>query len=154
MDMAASEVGVPMLSKALEREDERFYFACRATSGCFDGRFVLEEEIFWVGVPIELWENGGVQAWRPQELFELYGERRGEALLWSKLLRLNLMWHHILAFLFVRVLFSLNDNWLLAKPLGLRRLLHGPGVLAKRFHHYQTISYGLPHHLAAEFFFF
>ena len=85
-----------MLSEALQREDKRFDFACRAASGCFDGRFVLEEEIFWVGVPIELRENGGVEAWRPRELFELYGERRGEALLWAKL-----MWHPVLAFLFV-----------------------------------------------------
>ena len=72
----------------------------------------------------------------------------------AKLLRTKLMWHPVLAFLFIRVLFSFNDNWLLEKPLGLRRLLHGFGVLAKGFHHYQTISYGLPHRLAAEFFFF
>ena len=51
-----------MLSEALEREDKRFDFACRAASGCFDGRFVLEEEIIWVGVSIELRENSGVEA--------------------------------------------------------------------------------------------
>ena len=44
-----------MLCEALQREDECFDFACRSTSRCFDGRFVLEEEVFWVGVPIELW---------------------------------------------------------------------------------------------------
>ena len=52
-----------MLSEALQREDERLYFACHAASGCFNGLFVLEEEIFWVGVSIELWENGGVESW-------------------------------------------------------------------------------------------
>ena len=55
MDMYTWEVGVPMLSEALEREDKRFDFACRAASGCFDCRFVLEEEVFWVGVTIKLW---------------------------------------------------------------------------------------------------
>ena len=143
-----------MLSEALQRKEKCFYFASGAASGCFNCCFVLEEEIFWVGVPIVLWENGGVESWWPRELFEFYGERSGEVLLRTKLLRTKMMWYHVLAFLFVLVLFSLNDNWLLAKPLGLRRLLHGPGVLAKGFHHYQTISYGLPHRLAAEFFFF
>ena len=55
VDVSSREIGVPMLSEALQREDERFYFASRAASGCFNGRFILEEEIFWVGVPIELW---------------------------------------------------------------------------------------------------
>ena len=137
-----------MLSETLEKKDNRFEFACQAASGCFDGRFVLEEEIFWVGVPIELWENGGVQAWRPQELFELCRERHGEALLRSRLLL-----HHELSFLFVRVLFF-NESGLLPKPLGLRRLLHRSGVLTKGPHHCQTISKGLPHGLAAKFFFF
>ena len=117
-----------MLSEALKRKDECFDFACRAASGCFDGRFILEEKIFWVGVFVELWENSGVEAWRPRELFELCGQRRAEALLRSKL-----MWHHVLAFLFVRVLFFFNDNGLLAEPMGLRHLLHGFGVLAKGF---------------------
>ena len=101
VDVATWEVRVPMLSEALQREDKRFDFACRASSGCFDGRFVLEEEVFWVGIPIELRENGGVEAWRPQELFELCRERRGEALLRAKVLRSKLLWHHVLAFLFV-----------------------------------------------------
>ena len=143
-----------MLSEAFERKDKRFDFALRATSGCFDCCFVLEEEIFWVGFSIELRENGGVESGRPRELFKFYGERSCEVLLRAKLLQMKLMWHHVLTFLFIQVLFSFNDNWLLAKPLGLRRLLHGPGVLDKRFHHYQTFSYGLPHRLAAEFFFF
>ena len=54
-----------MLSEALERKDNRLDFACQAASGCFDGHFVLEEEIFWIGVSIELRENSGVEAWRP-----------------------------------------------------------------------------------------
>ena len=108
----------------------------------------LRRKSFWVGVSVELRENSGVEAWRTRELFELCGERRGEALLRSKL-----MWHHVLAFLFVRVLFF-NENGLLAKSLGLRRLLHGFRVLAKGLHHYQTISNGLPHCLAAKLFFF
>ena len=65
VDVSIREVGVPMLTEALQREDERFYFACHAAPGCFDGLFVLEEEIFWVGVSIELWENGGVESWWP-----------------------------------------------------------------------------------------
>ena len=69
-----------MLCEALQQEDECFDFACRSTSGCFDGRFVLEEEIFWVGVSVELWKNSWVEAWSPRELFELYRKRRGEAL--------------------------------------------------------------------------
>ena len=133
-------VGVPMLSEAFERKDKRFDFACRATSGCFDCCFVLEEEIFWVGFSIELRENGWVESGRPRELFKFYGERSCEVLLRANLLRTKLMWHPVLAFLVIRVLFSFNDNWLLAKPLRLRRLLHGPGVLAKRLHHHQTIS--------------
>ena len=44
--MATWEVGVPMLNETLKREDKCFNFACRAASECFDGRFVLEEEIF------------------------------------------------------------------------------------------------------------
>ena len=124
-----------MLSEAFERKDKRFDFACRAASGCFDCRFIIEDEIFWVGVPIELWENGGVEAWWPWEPFEFYGERCGEVLL-MKLSRMKVMWHHVLAFLFIRVLFSFYDNWFLAKPLRSRRLLHGRVVLAKRFHHY------------------
>ena len=142
-----------MLSEALQREDKCFDFACRATSGCFDGRFVLEEKVFWVGIPIELRENGGVEAWGPRELFELCGERRGEALLRVKVLRSKLLWHHVLAFLFVRVLFFFNDNGLLAEPMWLRRLLHGSGGLAKGLHHYQTISNGLLHCLVAKLFF-
>ena len=142
-----------MLCEALQQEDECFDFACRSASGCFDGRFVLEEEIFWVGVPIELWENGGVEAWWPRELFEFYGERCGKVLQQTKLLRTKLMWHPVIAFLFVRVLFF-NESGLLPKPLGLRRLLHRSGVLTKGPHHCQTISKGLPHGLAAKFFFF
>jgi len=42
VDVATWEVGVPMLSEALQREDECFYFASRAAPGRFDGRFVLE----------------------------------------------------------------------------------------------------------------
>jgi len=95
--------------------------------GCFNGRFVLEEEIFWVGFPIELWKNGGVEAWWPRELFEFYREGSREVLLWMKLLRTEVMWHHVLAFLFVRELFSFDENRLLAKPLRLRCLLHWPG---------------------------
>ena len=138
-----------MLSEALQQEEKCFYFACRAAPGCFDIRFVLNEEIFWVGFPIELWENGGVEAWWPRELFEFYGERRGEVLLWMKLSRTKVMWHHVLAFLFVRVLFSFNENGLLAEPLRLKRLLHGSGVLVKELHHYQTISKSLSHYLVA-----
>ena len=62
VDVAAWDVGVPMLSEALERKDNRLDFACQAASGCFDGRFVFAEEIFWIGVSIELRENGGVEA--------------------------------------------------------------------------------------------
>ena len=42
VDVSSREIGVPMLSEALQREDERFYFASRAASRRFDGRFVLE----------------------------------------------------------------------------------------------------------------
>ena len=104
MDVCTREVGVPVLSEALQRKDKCFYFASSATSGCFDCRFVLEKEIFWVGFLIELWENGRVEAWRPWELLEFYREGRGGVLLWMKLLRTKLMWYHVLAFLFVRVL--------------------------------------------------
>ena len=55
VDVATSEVGVPVLSEALQRKNECFDLASWAASGCFDGRFILEEEVFWVGVPIELW---------------------------------------------------------------------------------------------------
>ena len=143
-----------MLSEAFQREDKCFYFACRAASRSFDGHFVLEEEVFRIGFPIKLRENGGVEVWWPRELFEFYGERRDEVLLWMKLLQMKMMWYHVLAFLFVRVLFSFNENGLLAKPLRLRRLLHRSGVLTKGPHHCQTISKGLPHGLAAKFFFF
>ena len=51
-----------MLSEALQRKNEYFDLASRAASGCFDGRFVLEEEIFWVGVSVELQENSWVEA--------------------------------------------------------------------------------------------
>ena len=153
MDMAASEVGVPMLSEALEREDQRFDFACRATSGCLDCCFVLEDEIFWIGVSVELRENSGVEAWRLRELFELCGERRGEVLLWMKLSRTKVMWHHVLAFLFVRVLLFFDEDGLLEKPVRLRRLLHGPRGLARRFQHCQTITDGLLHCFAAKLFF-
>ena len=125
-----------MLCEALQREDECFDFACRSTSRCFDGRFVLEEEVFWVGVPIELWWDGEVEAWRPRELFEFDREGRGEVFLWMKLSRTKVLWHHVLAILFVRELFS-NENGLLVKPLRMRRLLHRSGVLAKRLHHNQ-----------------
>ena len=96
MDVATWEVGVLVLSEAFERKNEYFDFAYRAASGCFDGRFVLEEEIFWVGVSVELWKNSWVEAWRPQELFELCRERRGEALLRPVLMR-----HFIFTLLFV-----------------------------------------------------
>ena len=115
-----------MLSEALERKDNRFDFACRAASECFDGRFVLVEEIFCIGVSIELRENSGVEVWRPRELFEFCRERSGEALLQSKLLWLKLMWHPILAFLFVRVLLFFDEDRLLENPLRLRCLLRGP----------------------------
>jgi len=85
--------------------------------GCFNGRFVLEEEIFWVGFPIELWRNGGVEAWWPRELFEFYRERCGDVLLWMELLRTKLVWHPIFAFLFVRIPFFVDENGLLAKPM-------------------------------------
>ena len=62
VDVTIWEVGVPVLSEALQRENECFDLASRAASGCFDGRFVLEEKVFWVGIPIELRENGGVEA--------------------------------------------------------------------------------------------
>ena len=93
----------------------------------------------------------GVEAWGPRELFEFYGEGRGGVLLWMKLLWAKLMWYHVLALLFVRVM--IFDDGLLAKPLRLRRLLHGFGVLAKGLHHYQTISKRLSHCLAAKFLF-
>ena len=153
VDVPTREVGVPVLSEALQRKEKCFYFASGAASGCFNCCFVLEEEIFWVGVPIVLWENGGVETWWPRELFEFHGEGRGEVLLWMKLLRMKVMWHHVLAFLLIRELFSFDENRLLAKPLRLRRLLHGSVVLTKGLHHNQTISNGLLHCLAAKFLF-
>ena len=138
-----------MLSEALKRKDECFDFACRAASGCFDGRFILEETIFWVGVSVELWENSRVEAWRPRELFELCRVGRGEALP-----RTKLMLHHVLSFLFVRVLPFFDENGLLEKPMRLRHLLYSFKGLARRLHHYQVISDGLPHCLAAKLFFF
>ena len=42
VDVSNREIGVPMLSESLQREDECFYFASRAAPGSFDGRFVLE----------------------------------------------------------------------------------------------------------------
>ena len=42
VDVSSREIGVPMLSESLQREDECFYFASRAAPGRFDGRFVLE----------------------------------------------------------------------------------------------------------------
>ena len=110
---------------------------------------VLEEEIFWVGVFVELREDSWVETWRPRELFELCRKRRGEALLWSKL-----MLHHVLSFLFVRVLPFFDEDGLLEKPVRLRHLLHGFRGLARGLHHNQAISDGLPHCLAAKLFFF
>ena len=69
MDVVTRQDGVPMLSEAFERKDECFDFACRAASGCFDVLIVHEEEIFWVGVSVELRENSEVDAWRPREFF-------------------------------------------------------------------------------------
>jgi len=60
-----------MLREAFQRKNECFDLASWASSGCFNGRFVLEEEIFWVGFSVELWENSWVEAWRPREFFEL-----------------------------------------------------------------------------------
>ena len=57
MDVTIREVGVLVVREALQRKDECFDLARRAASGCFDGRFVLEEEIFWVGVTVKLREN-------------------------------------------------------------------------------------------------
>ena len=85
-----------MLSEALQQEEKCFYFACRAAPGSFDDRFVLEEEIFWVGVSVKLRDDCWVEAWGPWELFELCRERRAKALLW-----MMLMWHYIFAFLFI-----------------------------------------------------
>ena len=96
VDVTIWEVGVPVLSEALQRENECFDLASRAASSCFDGHFVLKEEIFWVEVSIELRENSWVEAWRPWELLDLCRERCGEALLWPVLMR-----HHVFAFLFV-----------------------------------------------------
>ena len=81
VDVTIREVGVPVVREALQRKDECFDLASRAASGRFDGRFVLEEEIFWVGVSVELRKNSWVEPWRPRELFELCRERCGEALL-------------------------------------------------------------------------
>ena len=78
-------------------------------------------------------KHGGHGTW---ELFEFYRERRGEVLLWMELLRTKLVWHPIFAFLFVRIPFFVDENGLLAKPLWLRHLLYGPGVLAKRLHYH------------------
>ena len=71
VDMATSEVGVPVLSEALQRKNECFDLAIGAASGRFDCSFILEEEIFWVGVSVKLREDCWVEAWRPRELFEL-----------------------------------------------------------------------------------
>ena len=119
VEVAIREVRVLVLSEAFKGKNECFDFACRAASGCFDGRLVLEEEIFWVGVSVELRENSGVEAWRPRELFELCREGRGEALL-----RTKLMLYHVLSFLFIRVLPFFDENGLLEKPMRLRCLLY------------------------------
>ena len=42
MDVTSWEIRVPVLSEALQREDEGLNFTSRSVPGCFDGRFVLE----------------------------------------------------------------------------------------------------------------
>ena len=106
-----------MLCEALQREDECFDFACRSTSRCFDGRFVLEEEFSWIGVSIILWENGRVEACRPLDLFEFHREGGAEA---SSVLPMLLLHHSVFAFFFARVHFFLDDDESWAKPDGLR----------------------------------
>ena len=69
-------------------------------------------------------------------------------MLWPMLMR-----NRVLAFLFIRVGIFLDENGLLAKPLGLRCLQHGLRGLARGLHHRQTIMDGLPHCLAAKLFF-
>ena len=72
------------------------------------------------------------------------------------MLWLMLMRHHILAFLFIRVGIFLDENGLLAKPLGLRCLRHRLRGLARwliLLHHRQMITDGLPHGLAVKLFF-
>ena len=96
MDVAGWEIGVLVLSGALQRKNECFDLASRAASGRFVCCFILEEEIFWVGVSVKLWEDCWVEAWRPRELFELRRERRAKALLWPMLMR-----YYLFAFLFV-----------------------------------------------------
>ena len=148
VDVPTREVGVPVLSEALQRKNECFDLAIRATSGRFDCSFILEEGIFWVGVSVKLREDCWVEAWRPRELFELCRERRGEALLRSKL-----MLHYVLSFLFIRVLVFFDEDGLLEKPARLVHLLRGLRGLARGFQHRQMITDGLPHCFAAKLFF-
>ena len=124
--MATWEIREPVLSEALQRKNERFDLASWTASGCFDCCFILEEKFFWVRVSIKLREDSWVEAWRPLELFEFCQKRSAKALL-----RLMLMQHYIFSFLFIRVQLFFDDNGLVAKPLGLRRLRHRLRVLPR-----------------------
>ena len=50
---------------APQGKNEGFDLASGASSGCFDCRFVLEEEFSGVGVSVILRENGRVESWWP-----------------------------------------------------------------------------------------
>ena len=58
-------------------KNEGFDLAGDASSGFFDCRFVLVEEISWVGVSVMLREDDRFDAWRLLELFELHRKRGG-----------------------------------------------------------------------------
>ena len=72
MDVHIWKVRVLVPSEAPQGENKGFDLASCASTGCFDYRFILEEEFMWVGVSVVLWEDGRVEAWRPLELLEFH----------------------------------------------------------------------------------
>jgi len=101
-----------VLCEAPQGENEGFDLAGGASSGCFNYRFVLEEEFSWVGVSVVLWEDGQVEAWWPLELFEFHRKRSDET---SSVLPMLLLHHFVFTLFFVGVH---DGSW--ARPYRLR----------------------------------
>ena len=105
----------------LEKNDG-FDLAGYASFGCFDCRFILVEEISWVGVSVILREDGRFDAWRLLELFELHRKRGGcRGLL---VVADAATASYVFAFFFVGVQLFFNDDGSWEKPYNLRCVRH------------------------------
>ena len=103
-------------------KNEGFDLAGDASSGFFDCRFVLVEEISWVGVSVILREDGRFDALRLLELFELHRKRGGcRGLL---VVADAATASYVFAFFFVGVQLFFNDDGSWAKPYNLRCVRH------------------------------